>query len=154
MTKDGLKYICKICDDLQQKKYYQEHSSKQILSVRNWQAKNRDKVRSYQKTPINRIRRNIRKRLSRVIKRLLGHSLHPSTKEIGCSVQELKQWIESKFSSNMSWENYGSLWSIDHIRPIASFDINNETERKIINHWTNLQPLLNKDNLSKGSHLL
>ena len=50
----------------------------------------------------------------------------------------------------MSWGNYGK-WHVDHIRPCASFNLVNEEEQKKCFHYTNLQPLWAKDNLSKGS---
>ena len=39
----------------------------------------------------------------------------------------------------MSWDNYGVVWDIDHIKPLSSAI----TEEDIINlnHYTNLQPL-------------
>ena len=40
---------------------------------------------------------------------------------LGCSVAELRQHFESLFEPDMSWRNYGSLWHIDHIRPVATF---------------------------------
>jgi len=50
----------------------------------------------------------------------------------------------------MSWGNYGE-WHIDHIKPISSFDLTNEYELKKAFHYSNTQPLLAKENLSKGN---
>lgn len=51
----------------------------------------------------------------------------------------------------MSWDNYGMYgWHIDHIKPCSSFDLSNPAEQKICFHYTNLQPLWAKENLSKG----
>ena len=55
----------------------------------------------------------------------------------------------------MNWENMGTKpdgtrgWEIDHRRPCASFDLNNEDEKYMCFHWTNLQPLWHEDNNSK-----
>jgi hypothetical protein len=48
----------------------------------------------------------------------------------------------------MTWSNMGE-WHIDHIKPLATA----KTEKDVyeLNHYTNLQPLWAKDNLSKGA---
>jgi len=65
---------------------------------------------------------------------------------LGCSFEEFKLHLESKFEPWMNWENRGLYngelnhgWDIDHIIPISSA----ESEDDIIklNHYTNLQPL-------------
>ena len=71
---------------------------------------------------------------------------------LGCSIDELKGYLESKFENGMSWENYGKGgWHIDPIKPCASFDLRSELNQKKCFHYTNLQPLWWEDNLSKGS---
>lgn len=60
--------------------------------------------------------------------------------------------ISSLFKDNMSWDNYGKNgWHIDHIRPLASFDLNNEKDLNEAFSLQNLQPLWSSDNCSKGS---
>ena len=68
----------------------------------------------------------------------------------GCSKDELFKYLESKFIEDMTWDNYGK-WHIDHIRPCASFNLENSEEQIECFHYTNLQPLWAKDNISKGS---
>ncbi len=69
---------------------------------------------------------------------------------IGCSIEELKQHLESKFTEGMSWENRGYRgWHIDHIKPISLFDLNDVEQQKIAFHYTKLQPLWMRDNFSK-----
>ena len=57
--------------------------------------------------------------------------------------------LESLFSPGMTWDNYGfEGWHIDHIKPCASFELD---QKKICFHYTNLQPLWAKDNMSKSN---
>jgi len=84
--------------------------------------------------------------------RSCGYSKKSRTHEIiGCSFEEFKIYLESKFESWMTWENRGLYngqfnygWDIDHIIPIST----SQTEEDIIklNHYTNLQPLCSKIN--------
>ena len=71
---------------------------------------------------------------------------------LGCSGEELKEWIENQFTEGMSWEKLGiNGIHIDHIRPCASFDLTKEEDVKKCFHFSNLQPLWAKDNLIKGA---
>jgi hypothetical protein len=55
-------------------------------------------------------------------------------------------FLEYQFDENMSWDNHGKYWSIDHVIPCASFDMSNIDEQKKCFHWSNLQPLSIKEN--------
>lgn len=68
---------------------------------------------------------------------------------IGCTVEQLVLHIESQFKDNMTWDKViNGLIHIDHIKPIHL--ANTEEEIYQLNHYTNLQPLWAKENLSKG----
>lgn len=69
---------------------------------------------------------------------------------LGCTIAELICYLEQLFLEGMSWENYGK-WHIDHIRPLADFNLQDEGQLVLACHYTNLQPLWAKDNLSKGA---
>jgi hypothetical protein len=71
---------------------------------------------------------------------------------VGCTTENVMKHLESKFTEGMTWENYGQ-WHIDHIKPCASFNLEDVEEQKKCFHWTNLQPLWAKDNLVKGAKL-
>lgn len=74
---------------------------------------------------------------------------------VGYSVSELSAHLQRQFAGGMTWENYGKVWEIDHIRPVASFDFSKGAE-DIASCWalSNLRPLCVKVNRSKGKKIL
>ena len=68
---------------------------------------------------------------------------------LGCTVAEARAHLEAQFLPGMTWDNHGE-WHIDHIRPCASFDFSDPKQQRECSHYTNLQPLWAKDNLSKS----
>ncbi len=50
----------------------------------------------------------------------------------------------------MTWENYGTYWHVDHIYPCAKFNFEKEEDRKKCFNWTNLAPLECIENLKKS----
>jgi len=65
---------------------------------------------------------------------------------VGCTKDEFITHIESQFVEGMSWDNWSSNgWHMDHIIPLSKGGTN---------HYTNLQPLWAKDNLSKSDKLV
>ena len=74
---------------------------------------------------------------------------------LGCTLEFFRKYLEDLFTDGMSWENYGE-WHVDHIMPLASVDSSKRGWKKKIEklcHYTNLQPLWAKDNLSKGKKI-
>ena len=70
---------------------------------------------------------------------------------IGCTAGHLREWLESLFTPEMTWENRGTYWHVDHKLPLASFDLTDLEQVKHANNWLNLQPLEASENLRKGS---
>ncbi|MDE2107531.1 MAG: hypothetical protein KGL39_60620, partial [Patescibacteria group bacterium] len=124
------------------RKWVQENKEKARKQSRAWRKK-------WRKTPYGRIVTNLRRRLRVLVKR--GRAKKGRVNRlIGCSPIELVQHIEDHFSPGMSWTNYGQ-WHLDHIRPIASFDLLDDDEMNRCFHYTNLQPLWAEDNIAKGA---
>lgn len=106
--------------------------------------------RKWREKPQNKLSNRMRQRICKALK---GIAKSQETLNIlGCSFDELKKYIESKFKDGMTWDNYGYRgWHVDHIKPCASFDLSDPKQQEECFHYTNLQPLWAKDNLSKGS---
>ena len=75
---------------------------------------------------------------------------HSAIELIGCSIDFYKQYLEQQFKPDMTWENHGILWEIDHIKPCAAFDLTNITQQHECFIYTNTQPLYYSENRSKG----
>lgn len=164
---------CTVCKNEFDLKSYHKNKEKRRSYVKKYEEQNPEKIKKRQlqtkqwlkdhpeymnnwykeklSTNINyRIIHNLRERL-----RVALYSNSKSIKTIdllGCSIEEFKQYISSKFTEGMTWENYGRKgWHIDHIRPCISFDLTDPEQQKQCCHYTNLQPLWWKDNLRKSS---
>lgn len=102
------------------------------------------------KSDINfKLRKILRCRLLNAIKD--GSKGGSAIKNLGCSLDDFKVYLETKFEPGMSWDNHGlDGWHIDHIQPLVNFDLTDPEQVKIACGYTNLQPLWAKDNLQKA----
>lgn len=107
-------------------------------------------VRKYRSATTYKLRKQLRASLLRAIRR--GATKPCSAmKLLGCTVEEFKRHIERQWQPGMSWDNWScNGWHIDHIRPLAAFDLTDPAQVAIACHFTNLQPLWAIDNLVKG----
>jgi hypothetical protein len=100
--------------------------------------------------PAFRVRCNMAKRMSEMMKGV-GLSKNSSILDfIGCSQDQLRDHIERQFAKWMTWKNYGTRWQVDHILPCASFDHTDPNQVRQCWHFTNLRPLCSKKNASKS----
>lgn len=143
-----------------QKQYRLKNRSKKLAEKKEWRLKNTDKykaslrkchIQRLSTDPSYRLQRNLRKRLATALKN--NYKSGSAVSDLGCSIDELKAYLESKFLPGMTWDNYGKYgWHIDHIKPFSSFNLSNREELLKVCHYTNLQPLWWRDNLSKGAN--
>lgn len=99
------------------------------------------------------VRQMVRNIRSRIIHILQGRKKSlPTLQLTGCKNRdELRRHIEEKFKPGMTWDNYGTAWHVDHIRPCASFDLSDKEQQKECFHYSNLQPLWADENIKKNS---
>jgi hypothetical protein len=142
---------------VQKGEYYQNNKEQILASGKIYRHKPEVKQRIHnrhkekKKTDINYYLACIlRVRLANAIKR--GTKSGSAVRDLGCSITEFKTYMEKLFWPGMSWENRGQ-WQIDHIIPISSFDLTDREQFLRACHYTNLQPLWAKDNLSKGNRI-
>ena len=108
------------------------------------------RYRKNMEIPSVRLRKRV---MSRIWSAMKGHRVFSrgSFSLVGCSVGFLRKYIEGKFETGMSWDNYGK-WHVDHIRPCASFDLSDKEQVLQCFNWRNLQPMWASENMSKGAN--
>lgn len=115
------------------------------------QSKRTERHRLRYKTDVQyRLKDILRSRLLKALKKNLKSG--SAVANLGCSVNELKQYLECKFLPGMTWDNQGKgkdKWNIDHVIPLKSFDLTNPEELKKACHYTNLQPIWEPDHYKK-----
>lgn len=142
------------------KNYYEDNIDLFSKLNKEYRNKNKEYLKEYQKNYINeRLKNDVLFRASHYYRNMIrksfkkiGYKKSSKSQEIlGCSFEEFKLYLESKFEDWMTWDNHGLYngefnygWDIDHIIPLSSA----KTEEDVIrlNHFTNLQPLCSKIN--------
>ncbi len=154
-AKDGLSYRCKECEKVNRGKRLEYNTNytkvnkerlKTYNKVYNAQphilAMNAERARIKRKTnPESKLKEYTRNRINECVKLYQLKKYDNTLDALGCSISDYVKHIQSQFNDNMSWDNYGEYWEIDHIKPLSkggSF------------HYTNTQPLSVIDNRIKG----
>ena len=149
MGKFGVDSVCKPCRaSKHSERRTPEQAAKQNAQSReqrtNWSAHKRNTDQNF------RLKGILRSRVTNAL-RGIGVKGGSAVKDLGCTVDELVLYLESKFTEGMTWENHKKTgWHIDHIIPLASFDLTDREQFLKACHYTNLQPLWAKDNWKKN----
>lgn len=137
------------------KRYYQKH----IVEIRKKQRqytiehRNQTNIRITLKRKTNpqyKLLTYLRSRIIRAIKN--NKKVGSAVRDLGCTISFLKEYIESKFYAKMTWENWGSVWQLDHIAPLWKFNLLDKNEFLKACHYTNLQPLIIADHQKKTNN--
>jgi hypothetical protein len=155
---------------LQKKEWAKNNPEKINESLSSFKKEKPEKVKEHYNKSVNnrkktdklfKLKCNMRSSISKTLKRFNINKKNKTNEILGCSFEEFKQHLESKFKPWMTWENHGKYngelnygWDIDHIIPLSS----GKTEEDILklNHFSNLQPLCSKTNrdLKKGETIM
>jgi hypothetical protein len=141
------------------KTYYPLNPEKYIKASCNWAIQNKERIRKRIKKrfltdPKFKILARFRDRIRFTIRKSKGTKRNSTLELLGCSLEQARKHIEQQFKEGMNWNNCGAKgWHIDHIIPCSAFDLTKVEEQKKCFHYTNLQPLWAKENMSKGNKL-
>lgn len=150
-------------NSVSRREYHREYRlkhNKHLKALRKeWLLSHKVQYAAYQKDyHSNRMKTNVQYRLACSLRSRLRKALQRNTKvgspvrDLGCTIPELKFYLEGQFQDGMTWENHSLKgWHIDHKIPLAFFDLTNREQFLKACHYTNLQPLWAKENLTKSS---
>lgn len=159
------------------REWYRKNKDRRKIYMREWFRKNKDKMRIWHQEWRNKNRKRMaewynrydkeRKKIDikyhldkniriRVWQALKAKKAGQGWKNlVGYEVEDLISHLEKQFDDKMTWENYGSYWQIDHIKPISLFKYKTAEDTEFKKCWAleNLQPLEAKENLRKGNRI-
>lgn len=142
--------------------WYKNHPEKQKAKAKRRFERNKVDIRKRRKErefkdPSLKISKLLRDRFKKALNgRFKGGS---AIDALGCSIDDFKERFRHMFAvhsttnEQMDWHNYGKKWHIDHIIPLAYFDLTDPKQVQIACNYRNLQPLWAEDNIKKGDQL-
>lgn len=169
-SKDQKRYK-KNCDEIRERvrQRRQDYPEKLKVEGQKYYRKNKTKLleksKKYRQRPQrqkrmseihqHRMKNDILYKLRRVLRSRINKAFARKTEKsrdiLGCSIEQVRKYLENQFTEKMSWDNHGTYWEIDHIVPLASAT-NHKALRKLC-HYSNLQPLESSKNREKGDRL-
>lgn len=142
--------------DRQNAEWRNKNADKHRENSRNWYYANREHaVKRHAKYCKERLKTDIEYKLSCRIRSRIYNVLRHNRKvgsavsDLGCSLEFFKNYIAEQFTNGMSWENYGTLWELDHILPLANYKLSDRGTFRRLVHYTNYQPLTIAQNRAK-----
>jgi hypothetical protein len=143
-SKDGLDYRCRECDHVANHIWHKNPENRK----RRKKAWVKNSIKAYKSNPQRKIATDIRIRNRYIIKNIETVNDETVMNMLGCSRTQFKAHIEKHFKPGMSWNNHGA-WHQEHDKPLSKFDLLDEKQVKIANHYTNIYPMWGLNNYIK-----
>lgn len=123
-----------------------------------WAKDNPEKIRKNNRKYYNKKKNDLHFRIDNNMRSLIWQSLKGKKNGrrweslVGYTLEYLIKHLEELFDDKMNWENYGSYWEIDHIKPRCSFCYTSFNDLAFKQCWKldNLQPMGKSQNRSKN----
>ena len=135
-TSDGKQSQCRKCNNKQSLQWKQNNSEIVKKCGREYQ---NDR---YANDMNFKLAKNLRNRLRKALLRQLTSKNDKTEDLLGISYSEFRNYVEFLMTNDMDWDNI----ELDHVRPLSSFDLKDIEQLKEASHYSNIQPLLQKDN--------
>jgi len=153
-------------------KWRAENKEKVNETQRRYREKHREKIRERKKSEEGKryAREYIQRRrqtepafrMKSIVSRQVHHALSGKHKAVSTfdalpyTPEQLAEHLEKQFDDKMTWDNYGSYWSMDHIYPQSKLPYDSMEHPNFAKCWAleNLRPLEHKANIIKGNRVL
>lgn len=161
-TFGGFFSACKKCHSKGCLKWQKNNTDFWTTYQQAWKNNNRTRINIQKKQRRDLIKHTPKYRLDRNLRWAIYHSLlgrkvgRKWEVLVGYTVEELIQHLEQRFDNKMNWDNYGSYWHIDHIKPQSWFRYTTAEDKEFKECWglNNLQPLEATINISKNNRFI
>jgi hypothetical protein len=171
---DGKHRYCKVCLKKENDQWYHENKNIRSNYYKSYREQNKEYFNKYSNNHYHtkkelyrewnrnkyhtdyafRIKHVTSARISDALKTYNTLKNNRTIEYLGCSMEEYIPYLEKQFTPEMTWDNYGIFWEIDHIMPIDSFDLNIEENLYKCFHFTNTQPLEKDKNRKKSNKII
>ena len=134
---------CKSClKDQQKSKYTGDYHKNRLQNLTPEQKQQRsqqltENARKRRKDPNTRLKETLQ---ARIYNNMKSNKNHSTLEYLGCTITQYKTHLEYQFTPEMTWENWGTYWEIDHNIPLSKGGTF---------HYTNTQPLPTTENRKK-----
>lgn len=158
---DGYKGVCKACTLIRQREYKNKLSDERREQLRREKIVYMQEYRQRNKDKINKKKRKESLSNSQVLNHNISSAIYRGLKVtksdrhwediIGYDLEQLKEHLESQFDVNMTWDNIGVYWEIDHIVPQNTLPYASDIDKNFKICWSlmNLRPLTVTENRSR-----
>ena len=162
-NKGRLKWTCRVCSTKEKQKHTKTHLSHkhnhrfcyhcdQEFVLNEFKTETGQFGFVCKRCRIDSYKTNKEKTLDEARRRLrnfLFSTIEKYSEEIGCTNFELRLYLQKQFIFDMSWDNYGTYWHLDHYYPLSrAFEYSLEAYAKA-RHFTNIKPIRALDNMIK-----
>lgn len=166
------KSYCKPCQNWFCREYKRKNREKISAYNKQYKAQHKEDISAYNSRYNKENRNDIQKRQTKqhkerrsndenykiacrirgVLNKFINNNIK-TMKYLGCDKLFFLNWLEYNFDENMSHDNHGKYWSLDHIIPVSYFDLTKEEQIYQCFNWSNIRPIIAINNQKRVNYL-